>query len=655
MRIELSGWESQGLRCPDMKVDLSNGDIVPRCALVQMPNGTGKTTTLTMLRAVLSGEATQWDAETISGFRRPGEIRDKGSFVVNLRVDGKPLTFELVLNFDDGNIRYRTTAPGSGGISNGWNPPTEVRRFLDKRFIKLFIFDGELADKLLDHRESEATKAIDALCQLYLLQDIADKADENWQIATKNVGAKTDIGLNKWQSKVDILNKRIKQIEDKKEKANIEIRSLEIDVRKLEKKIQDQIGTKEELRREFDRRKEEEDSCNRLVEETTVELMNQIRKPQLMHNVFPLSLIELKSNLDRLKLPSSSSKQFFDELVQEDFCICGRQIDETARNNIIERSKKYLGEEIAGVLNALKQDISKEITEDIEYVDVTLEKMNQQVKDLHLAKTAVRALKQRLIDEGDEKLKEWQDQLEEKIDRKEKLERLLLEINSDDDSDLDGQSISIKSLNRQLKQAEKKLSEISGTIDLKRRTDILKKIVLEALRKARVRIKKMILNECNQRLEQVLSQDPIKIDNIESSLSLLNQDGASAGQTLAVGYIFLTTLLNRGAHKFPLIVDSPAHNLSIKVRREIGDLVPNLCDQFITFTTSSERIGFVPSLHEAAQGEIKYLTIFRKTEGTEYLMDNLPKEGCIQTINGVLIEGEDYFNCFDIEEEIEED
>lgn len=115
----------------------------------------------------------------------------------------------------------------------------------------------------------------------------------------------------------------------------------------------------------------------------------------------------------------------------------------------------------------------------------------------------------------------------------------------------------------------------------------------------------------------------------------------------------MTTLLNRGHHKFPLIVDSPAHNLSIKVRREIGKIVPILCDQFITFTTSSEREGFVPSLQKSSDDKIKYFTLFRKTIGTEYLINNLPKEGVIQSTNGVLVDGEQYFNLFDIEQEIE--
>ena len=51
----LNGWSSQGLRCPDHSIELSLNQLPRQVSLIQMPNGTGKTTSLTMLRAALSG------------------------------------------------------------------------------------------------------------------------------------------------------------------------------------------------------------------------------------------------------------------------------------------------------------------------------------------------------------------------------------------------------------------------------------------------------------------------------------------------------------------------------------------------------------------------------------------------------------------------
>ena len=55
MRIEIAGWRGEGLRCPDIAVDLVRDGRIPQVSLVQMPNGTGKTTTLELLNATLNG------------------------------------------------------------------------------------------------------------------------------------------------------------------------------------------------------------------------------------------------------------------------------------------------------------------------------------------------------------------------------------------------------------------------------------------------------------------------------------------------------------------------------------------------------------------------------------------------------------------------
>jgi DNA sulfur modification protein DndD len=74
-----------------------------------MPNGTGKTTTLSMLRAALSGSAKQWSGDEILNFRSLDEDTDYGQFTVSLDVDSTIITFELNLDFAEKKISYRTT------------------------------------------------------------------------------------------------------------------------------------------------------------------------------------------------------------------------------------------------------------------------------------------------------------------------------------------------------------------------------------------------------------------------------------------------------------------------------------------------------------------------------------------------------------------
>ena len=116
--------------------------------------------------------------------------------------------------------------------------------------------------------------------------------------------------------------------------------------------------------------------------------------------------------------------------------------------------------------------------------------------------------------------------------------------------------------------------------------------------------------------------------------------------------LFLTTLLDRGKHQFPLLVDSPANGLDGASRREIGKLIPQLCHQFVAFTISTEREGFTNTLNENSDST-KFITVFRKTKGTNHLLQSLPSQGVETTENCVIVEGKDYFDLFDIEEDKE--
>ena len=113
------------------------------------------------------------------------------------------------------------------------------------------------------------------------------------------------------------------------------------------------------------------------------------------------------------------------------------------------------------------------------------------------------------------------------------------------------------------------------------------------------------------------------------------------------------SVLNRGQNDFPLIVDSPAGPIDKGVRRRIARLLPSLCSQFVGFTINTEREGFVDVL-ESEVGEIGYLTLFRKTAGTQRMMLALPSGRYRETDNAVLVEDRDYFFGFDIEEESED-
>ena len=96
------------------------------------------------------------------------------------------------------------------------------------------------------------------------------------------------------------------------------------------------------------------------------------------------------------------------------------------------------------------------------------------------------------------------------------------------------------------------------------------------------------------------------------SSGLAAMGGVSEGQSLAVAYAFLTSLFEDAPYRLPFIVDSPAISLDVAVRREVGELVPELFDQMIMFVISSERPGFADAFY--TRSGVRYVTLWRTSE-----------------------------------------
>ena len=67
MKIKILGWEYENIRrIGKLNIDLNRPDgSVYENTFIMMPNGTGKTTTLRLIRAMLTGEATGWKEKEV--------------------------------------------------------------------------------------------------------------------------------------------------------------------------------------------------------------------------------------------------------------------------------------------------------------------------------------------------------------------------------------------------------------------------------------------------------------------------------------------------------------------------------------------------------------------------------------------------------------
>ena len=656
VKLNILGWSASDLRCPDHEISLCppNTQIPYKATFIQMPNGTGKTTTLQLLRATLSGSAQKWTSEQIAEFRNTTNLAEFGSFIVKLSLNDKLLTFELKFNFQREKIEYKTTY--NSGIQNGFFPPSIIKKFLNIEFVSLFIFDGELARNLLDDKQTRARDAIDALFQLSLFDGISNHFQINWENHSANTTSTTEQGLNRRRNKLESLKRSRKEIKAKQKELHLRRSQLKTDFQKAEEEYNAAFNKDKNLGAKLENTKEELDKAMRAVSLELQQSIEEIRNPQKLVPNFGLELLKLKDNLDSLKLPTSTSQQFFEELARASECVCGRPMDKKSSKKVQERASQYLAEDEVAALNIIKSNIAKYCHKNTEYFSSQLqEQLKQLGKSIRLRdtkSTEISAIEKQRIEQGDL-------EIEEKQKRKEKLEsdlkaceEQLREIERSPLSNPQDDTKCLKELNRLIKQAEDDVAEASNTINLHKKTQIIQAILTQAHKEAREKLRRYMVDGTNQRISQLLTRNPVVLNDIQNSLQLKNRKRGSEGQTLAVSYAFLSTIFNQSTYKLPFIVDSPAISLDLNVRREVANFIPDLFEQFFAFTISSERNGFIDTLDRKLDREVYYLTLFSKIDQTKYLWENQDNSLVTETSNGILIEGKEFFEQFDLKQEI---
>ena len=651
--IKLIGWSCRGFRSPDHEVELLNDKGLPyHVSLIQMPNGTGKTTTLELLRLTLSGAATSCSHQYIKDFAKSTESAQPGVMEVRLLFDNKPITFIMTFDFLQGKAEYKTTY--KSGQSSGFVPPQEIKKFLNPDFINYFILDGELAELLLKDDHAAAQDVIDALFQVDSLKKIGKRIEDYWALKANTVSTKTEQGLTRQKNLVSEIKQRLTFLEKS-------CKALDDKILKLNSQLQ---GSKDDHQAAIENNRLQNEALlnaqSKLHEvekeqiNITGKLLLACQSPQNLTPIFARSIRSLKLGLDRVKLPEAAAREFFEELCSEPECICGRLINDEIAKTIKTKSAQYLGSDDVSLLNSLKTAIEEAVDKvkpEKHHLELQsdVKSLTEKVRAVHIARTALEDLN-RKASEIDPKVKNAQDEIERLTRELKAAELSREEFDSEDNSSQISNITGINVLKNKLKESEAYLAEITGTINIKNKAEKLNAILLDSYERATKIISSELVEETNNNLRKWLPNNKLEVSSIHGHLKLKGKKQGSVGENLSVAYGFLSTLFNRTNHSLPFIVDSPAGALDFEVRPEIGATIPQLTSQFVTFTISSEREGFISGGIDKATSDIQYITIFRKNiEKYKFAADKIKSKKV--TEDGIIVDSKDFYQKFQLNKE----
>ena len=382
-------------------------------------------------------------------------------------------------------------------------------------------------------------------------------------------------------------------------------------------------------------------------------MLDRMRDPHALSSSFATSMISFKDGLDKAKLPEGAARSFFEDLANDSECVCGRLIDAEIAETIRGSAKRYLGSDEFGLLNSMKTAIKEAVGDSLDKGEKDLDsrlkglaKAMDEDRDARNDRDSLRLE----AEQADPAVKSARDDIESLRNQIEGVDAELERFDSKDQTQNDDRTYGIEVLEKRIDDAERKLAEITQTLTDKAKRDTLTAIINSAHKKARTGITTELREQANARISELMPHNSISIERIEQNLILQGQEGGSVGETLSIAYAFLATLFHRSDHQLPFVVDSPAGPIDLAVRPKIGELIPNLTGQFIAFTISSERARFIAPLKRASQTEIQFITLFRK--GSPELEREAQEKGTVlETVDGLNVAGEDFFDAFQLEEE----
>lgn len=582
---------------------------------VMMANGTGKTTTMTLIKGLLDGSAKNWPVDYVKSFAPTTTTGDKGEFSITVKFDEKQYKYFLSLDYVNGIAKIETQAPPKGR-ETGLLLPTAIKGIFTPEFVSRFVFDGEQAKKSMDRTSNEADETIR---YLYRLDELDEILAMNMNILTEIQNAEggstgTRGSLSNLRSRQKKVRDHIASLEKKQKQLNGDIARFSQEKIEKEKQRQELDKNYEALNKEKNEVIAEQEKNRGNVDVKITEIVSLVKTPYLVSEGLCNRMYEFGDAMKKLKLPKSSSKDFFTELAYAEKCVCDRCIGEKERDAILKNAERYLGSDHQAVLNNIKSVLmGSTYDERLVAAFEELGKLQEQKTRLNARFAAV---EDKLIKAGGPQVEQLQSEIEVLIGQISSAQTQLKIIESkDEDDETLTEENNLHKARRADAEYEVKIASTTKTNAALRKKNVVQDLVNEIKTQATAALKGEIIKKANDKISRVIKDDYIEIESIDGYIKLKDREGASDGQTLSIGYCFLGTLFEEAELEFPFVIDSPTGKMDFDKRQAVADIIPVVFNQMIAFVQSAEVKCFADRFYKNT--DTQYLTIVASKDTEE--------------------------------------
>ena len=625
--------------------------------LLQIQNGYGKTTTLTLLRSIVTGRLPSELGIPISSFKYKGseeiENPDYGLFSVTFEINGSTYVIEIEFDYGLNEAEFYTISDVLGGRERGWFPPNDfMTKFKDKVLLaKTFLFDGETSEEI-NSRSGFLLESLREITDLNLIYELIDDDPVKRSLQrlisqiAKNNGFKN--ASKKYQtlenSFIDLLN-HIEKIEKRKNEIQNKLIVLEEQISSKEKIIDEIIGSDTEVKERVDEVKAQIAEKQKEIEQKTNELRLALMNPGYAISKMD-HLKHFYREIDRLKVPKIAGQSFFEELINANICVCGREISDKERNYMRSRMNEYLADDIISVIRPMQELVLKPSLPLTPYSYLTeeLEALIDEKIDLE---QELASLQDRLSEDLQKKIQKLQDEITILKLEWEKLYDEWIEITSNDAVQIKreewdkgvikkgkkGEEFYIQkskftkcknlfTLRKLKKYLRREMNKVSNVHEFGNVVEIIQDVLSDALDRTMDEIIAIVEKTLNIYYNTLVPHvhQTIRLRGSENfELRFYNAkneplNSVHQASKLAAAYSFISAIFKVGRVQLPLVADSPVTSFSNNVAEEWGKTISKLFPQVIAFITSMEKGGLTYLIEKP---DTKLVTVKRENEDLE--------------------------------------
>ncbi|MEH2422863.1 MAG: AAA family ATPase [Nostoc sp.] len=614
------------------EIILAGGDV-QNTTIIHGNNGSGKTSLLNAFTWVLYDKFS-------AAFASIEQLVNKRAIAENQK--GQAVECWVEIGWEHEGKRYRVKRACRGyknesdfdagktqltmwvGADDGkWNIPNQqpddiINQILPATLHQYFFFDGERIEEIV---RSDKKAEIAEATKIFLGVEVINRsirhlgdAKKTLENELKAIGDSETKQLLRQQEKIERERERItkRQTEIKEEleyqqtfKKETSNRLRELSAAKeLQERWQDLESQKAANQEEYKKTKEalkkviSARGYTVLLSETTAQFRGIIN--------------DLKQ---RGELTSGISREFVNDLLNSQRCICGAELHEGNHSHIhvstwLNRAGSSAVEETAIRMSAQVDEIDKQAIGFWEEVDREQTRINQLRQSISQIEGDLDNIQERLRKDANEEISSLQkrlDEIESKID----------ELNREQGANqqqIAQLTTEIEGLNKQI--AKQKLNEDKQTL-AQRRINATQDAI-ERLTEVRNRQEQQFRLQLEKRVQEIFTEisvtpyipkisDKYELTLVENTTGIEAPVAASTGENQILSLSFIASIIDKvrewsekrkmmmipDSSTFPIVMDSPFGSLDESSRRHIAKTIPQLANQLIVLVTKTQWRGEV--------------------------------------------------------------